>query len=75
MLIRGICRDPVRRSLVTVAFAGDIDAVVVAEGVELPAELAVVRDLGAGSAQGYLPGAPAVLEAASPGGGPGPPCG
>ena len=59
-LVRGL--DKSRRMQVTVRrlvelFAG-LDAAVVGEGVETPEELAALRDLGVGFAQGFLLGHP-----------------
>jgi EAL domain-containing protein (putative c-di-GMP-specific phosphodiesterase class I) len=47
--------DPTRRALVgaMVIFAGEVGAVVVAEGIETDAELAAVRVAGVSSGQGY----------------------
>lgn len=47
--------DPTRRALVSsmVIFAGEVGAVVVAEGIETPAELATVRAAGVSRGQGY----------------------
>jgi EAL domain-containing protein (putative c-di-GMP-specific phosphodiesterase class I) len=47
--------DPTRRALVgaMVIFAGEVGAVVVAEGIETEAELAAVRVAGVSSGQGY----------------------
>jgi EAL domain-containing protein (putative c-di-GMP-specific phosphodiesterase class I) len=47
--------DPTRRALVgaMVMFAGDVGAVVVAEGIETAAELAAVRAAGVSTGQGY----------------------
>ena len=47
--------DPTRRALVgaMVMFAGDVGAVVVAEGIETEAELAAVRVAGVSTGQGY----------------------
>jgi diguanylate cyclase (GGDEF)-like protein len=63
VLTRGIARSTVKRemfrSLGKIAEA--IDAVVVAEGIETPDDLAVLRDLGVHYGQGYFlarPGAP-----------------
>lgn len=60
-LIRGIHRSRPQRALASalVAFARDIDAEVIAEGVEEAAELEVLRDLGIRWAQGYYLGMPA----------------
>ena len=55
-LISGIDGDPARRALAGafVAFAREVHGVVVAEGIERSAELAVVLDLGVDAGQGYL---------------------
>jgi EAL domain-containing protein (putative c-di-GMP-specific phosphodiesterase class I) len=59
-LTRGIDLDPVRRSLATalMTFAADIDALVIAEGIETEGELATLLELGIGVGQGYLLGRP-----------------
>lgn len=59
-LISGIDGDPARRALscAVVAFAREVGAVVVAEGVERSAELDVVVGLGVEAGQGYLLGRP-----------------
>ena len=53
---RGIDTDPARRSLAhaLVSFARDIGAEVVSEGIETPAELDTVRELGVPYGQGYF---------------------
>jgi EAL domain-containing protein (putative c-di-GMP-specific phosphodiesterase class I) len=59
-LIHGIADDHARR-VATGAFlslAVDLGATVVAEGIERPADLRAVRDLGLHTAQGYLLGEP-----------------
>ncbi len=63
-LIDGIDVDPVRRSLATalVAFATDLGATVVAEGVESENQLEVVYGLGIELAQGYLIGRPVPVD-------------
>jgi EAL domain-containing protein (putative c-di-GMP-specific phosphodiesterase class I) len=55
-LTRDIHLDPVRRSLATclVEFANQIGALLVAEGIEHPREVATWQELGADAAQGYL---------------------
>lgn len=60
-LIRGIHRSRPQRALASalVAFARDINAEVIAEGVEEAAELEVLRDMGIRWAQGYYLGMPA----------------
>ncbi|MDQ0850681.1 EAL domain-containing protein (putative c-di-GMP-specific phosphodiesterase class I) [Arthrobacter sp. B3I9] len=59
-LIAGIDTDPLRSSLgeAMIGFAEHIGAVVIAQGIETPAELAAVGGLGATGGQGYLLGAP-----------------
>ncbi|MFA9446715.1 EAL domain-containing protein [Egicoccus sp. AB-alg6-2] len=54
-LTRDIDRDPARRALATamVAFAYEIDADVIAEGIETAEELRTLRDLGVPLGQGY----------------------
>jgi EAL domain-containing protein (putative c-di-GMP-specific phosphodiesterase class I) len=63
-IIEGIDLDPVRRSLATaiVAFARDVGAVVIAEGVETEDELDAVGKLGIEQVQGYLLGRPGSVE-------------
>jgi PAS domain S-box-containing protein len=55
-LIAELSSDPARRSLVTalVLLALDIGASVTGEGIETPAELSTLIDLGVDAAQGYL---------------------
>lgn len=55
-LIANVDSDPARRSLITalVLLALDLDATVVAEGVETMAELSMLASLGVDCAQGYL---------------------
>jgi EAL domain-containing protein (putative c-di-GMP-specific phosphodiesterase class I) len=59
-LVRGIHRSRGARALASalVAFAADVGAVVIAEGVEHADELAELRDLGVPWAQGYYMGRP-----------------
>lgn len=69
-LVDGIERDRNRQALMNamVAFASTLGASVIAEGVELPGELEVLRSAGVGFVQGYLlarPG-PAWPAAADP---------
>jgi EAL domain-containing protein (putative c-di-GMP-specific phosphodiesterase class I) len=45
-----------------VSFAQEVGAQLIAEGVEEPAELAAVQDLGVPWAQGYLLGRPGSLD-------------
>jgi EAL domain-containing protein (putative c-di-GMP-specific phosphodiesterase class I) len=63
ILISSIDQDPVRRALVAalVHFADEADALLVAEGIETPAELEVLRTLGIRLGQGYLMAMPAPL--------------
>ena len=58
----GSAGDSARRSVIRgfVALARDIGAVVIGEGVEQPADLEVLRDLGVDAAQGYLLGRPTI---------------
>jgi EAL domain-containing protein (putative c-di-GMP-specific phosphodiesterase class I)/DNA-binding response OmpR family regulator len=60
-ITRGIDEDPVRRSLTKclLAFAAEIGASIVAEGIETPQELETLRALGVALGQGYLLGRPA----------------
>ena len=55
-LVRDIHVDPARQALVTslVSFARDVDAVLVAEGVEQQAELDMLVTLGVRQMQGFL---------------------
>jgi len=55
-LIDGCAADRARRSAIGafVLLALDSGAMVIAEGVELPADLEAIRDLGVDAAQGYL---------------------
>jgi EAL domain-containing protein (putative c-di-GMP-specific phosphodiesterase class I)/AmiR/NasT family two-component response regulator len=68
-LTRTIDHDPVRRSLASalVAFAHDIGAAIIAEGVETQGELDTLRGLGVPWAQGYHLGKPAPIEPRSAG--------
>jgi EAL domain-containing protein (putative c-di-GMP-specific phosphodiesterase class I) len=54
-LIRGIDTDPIRRALTgsLVAFAAELGAAVIAEGIETPEELKTLDDLGVTWGQGY----------------------
>lgn len=54
-LTRGIDQDPARRALSTamVAFANEIDATIIAEGIETSEELDTLRAVGINSGQGY----------------------
>jgi PAS domain S-box-containing protein len=62
-LVRGIHTDPARRALATglLAFAVEIGADIVAEGIETSAELEVLRDIGIPHGQGYHLGRPGPL--------------
>ena len=57
-LVCGIDDDPVRQSLAAaiVAFAADVGAVVVSEGIESESELACLRGLAVGLGQGFFLG-------------------
>jgi EAL domain-containing protein (putative c-di-GMP-specific phosphodiesterase class I) len=59
-LVHGCSEDKSRRSVIKgfVGLAHDIGAMVVGEGVETAADLAVLRALGVDAAQGYLLGHP-----------------
>lgn len=63
VVVRGIDADPVRRAVATslVAFGEEMEAEVVAEGVETHEEAAALRALGVRYAQGNLFGAPLPL--------------
>jgi EAL domain-containing protein (putative c-di-GMP-specific phosphodiesterase class I) len=65
-LIDGVSEDRGRRSVVRafVSVAADLEAVVVAEGVERTADLDTVRDLGVDAAQGFLFARPSTDRAA-----------
>lgn len=67
-LTRGIDADPARRALGTalVAFGRDIGAVILAEGVETPAELQSLRALGIPWGQGYDLARPGPLPLPAP---------
>ncbi len=62
-LIRDIDADPAKRALATamVTFAGELQAELIAEGVETVAEFEVVQRLGIKNIQGYLLGRPQSL--------------
>jgi EAL domain-containing protein (putative c-di-GMP-specific phosphodiesterase class I)/FixJ family two-component response regulator len=62
-LIRNVDSDEVRRAVVTAitAFASQIGARVVAEGVETAAELATLREIGVHFAQGFYIAIPGVI--------------
>jgi EAL domain-containing protein (putative c-di-GMP-specific phosphodiesterase class I) len=63
VLTRGVDTDPARRALASalVGFARDIGALIVAEGVETPGELEVLREIGVTHGQGYYLGHPQTL--------------
>jgi EAL domain-containing protein (putative c-di-GMP-specific phosphodiesterase class I) len=63
-LVCGIDDDPVRQSLAAaiVAFAADVGAVVVSEGIESESELACLRGLAVGLGQGFFLGRPNLGE-------------
>jgi EAL domain-containing protein (putative c-di-GMP-specific phosphodiesterase class I) len=67
-LTRGIDSDPVRRSLTKclLAFAAEIGASIVAEGIETLEELATLRALGVTLGQGYLLGRPTSAKTIEP---------
>jgi EAL domain-containing protein (putative c-di-GMP-specific phosphodiesterase class I) len=59
-LVCGIDEDPVRQSLASaiVAFARDVGATVVSEGIESEGELSCLVDLSVGCGQGFFLGRP-----------------
>ncbi len=63
-LVRGIDADQPRRALATglISFAREIDAAIVAEGIETQGELDCIRELGVDMGQGYILAKPAPLE-------------
>jgi EAL domain-containing protein (putative c-di-GMP-specific phosphodiesterase class I)/DNA-binding response OmpR family regulator len=63
-LTRGIHRDPARRALARsfVAFADEIDATIVAEGIETAEDMAVLRELHVPWGQGYHLARPAPIS-------------
>lgn len=65
-LTRNVDKDVVRRSLAAalVRFGSEINAKIVAEGIETKGELAALKDLGVPLMQGYLLGKPTDLNAA-----------
>jgi EAL domain-containing protein (putative c-di-GMP-specific phosphodiesterase class I) len=62
-LTRDIDSDPARRALAAalVAFSREIDATIAAEGIESPAELDLLRELGIDYGQGFYLGPPQPL--------------
>jgi EAL domain-containing protein (putative c-di-GMP-specific phosphodiesterase class I) len=67
-LTREIDRDPVKRALAfsLVQFAKETDAVVIAEGIETPSELATLRDLSVPWGQGFHIGKPGPIAVRTP---------
>jgi EAL domain-containing protein (putative c-di-GMP-specific phosphodiesterase class I) len=67
-LTSGIDHDPARRALGTamVTFAREIDAVIIAEGIETPEELETLRDLGTPWGQGFHLARPGSVPLESP---------
>ena len=65
-LTRGIDADPVRRALATalITFASEIDATIIAEGIETKDEFDTLRGLGVSCGQGYYLAVPGPLEPA-----------
>lgn len=63
-LVRGIHQSSRQRSLARamIAFASDVDATIIAEGVEQPEELEALQAMGAQWAQGYHLGRPEPLH-------------
>lgn len=66
-LVHGIDFDPVRRSLASAiaSFAKDVNAIVVAEGIETEEELQAVRSLGIHYGQGFLLARPSAATSVS----------
>jgi len=66
LVTSGIDHDPVRWALATalVSFASSTGATIIAEGIETPGELAVLRGLGIDVGQGYHLGRPGPLPLA-----------
>jgi len=66
-LIRGVDTDPNRRSLAAalVSFSRQLGVDIIAEGIETPAELATLKELGVGYGQGFLLGRPFVALASA----------
>ncbi len=64
LLVRDIGHDKPRHALASglVSFAHEIDAEIIAEGIESESELDTLRDLGAGMGQGFYLGRPAPLR-------------
>ena len=64
-LVRDIDADPVRRALVSslVVFGNEMDARLIAEGIESEDELKALRDLGVNLGQGFAIARPAPLRA------------
>ena len=65
-LVQDVAASPQRQALVAamVAFCGRTDTVLIAEGIEVPADLRALMDLGVGHAQGWYlarPADPAVV--------------
>lgn len=65
-LTQGIDSDPRRRALASglINFAGELDAAIIAEGIETRAELETLRSLGVAYGQGYYLAPPAPLPMA-----------
>jgi EAL domain-containing protein (putative c-di-GMP-specific phosphodiesterase class I) len=59
-LVQGVSEDDARRALVAgmVHFARDAGFILIAEGIETPADLATLRMLGVEMGQGFLLGRP-----------------
>lgn len=66
-LVRGIDLDQPRRALATglISFANEIDAEIVAEGIETEQELACLKQLGVHLGQGYILARPSPLAEAT----------
>lgn len=67
-LTRDIHKDPTRRALARalISFANDIEATIIAEGIETDGEIEALHDLGVRYGQGYRLGRPAPLGAGEP---------
>ncbi len=63
-LVHGVDRDPARQALIAgmVHFAGQVDCILVAEGVETQAESRTLRTLGIKLGQGYFLGRPDTVD-------------
>ena len=64
-LVRHVDQDPTRQAMIDGLshFAGRIGCEVIAEGIEEPAELEMLKELGVTLGQGYLLARPATIQA------------